>query len=143
VVLSLTLLEVNGQTSAQESWTAERPWIGNPGVQETTGQIMARDSLAAANLKPPQPAPRHLLPPEAGSSTVTGSPSLPQPLSPHRLNAQIVNSNLNFTGANFNDCSGWPPDTMGAIGPTQFILALNGRIRSFNKTNGLADGAIN
>jgi len=50
---------------------------------------------------------------------------------------------VNFTAANTPDCSGFPPDTMGAVGPTQFIIALNGRVRSFNKSNGATDGGIN
>ena len=32
---------------------------------------------------------------------------------------------------------------MGAVGPTQYIVAVNGRIRSFNKTTGVADGVLN
>ncbi len=32
---------------------------------------------------------------------------------------------------------------MGAVGPTQFLVAENGRFRSFNKATGTADGAIN
>ncbi len=49
----------------------------------------------------------------------------------------------NFTAAVLSDTSAFPPDTMGAVGPTQFIAALNGRIRSFNKTTGAADNALN
>ena len=37
----------------------------------------------------------------------------------------------------------FPPDNMGAIGPTQYIVFVNGRIRSFNKTTGVADGVLN
>ena len=37
----------------------------------------------------------------------------------------------------------FPPDTMGAVGPTQVFVFLNGRMRTFNKTTGVADGAIN
>ncbi|HJQ71675.1 MAG TPA: C25 family cysteine peptidase [Blastocatellia bacterium] len=37
----------------------------------------------------------------------------------------------------------FPPDTMGAVGPTQFFVFLNGRMRTFNKTTGAADAAIN
>jgi len=36
-----------------------------------------------------------------------------------------------------------PPDPMGAVGPTQYVVFVNGRIASFDKTTGLADGAIN
>jgi hypothetical protein len=37
----------------------------------------------------------------------------------------------------------FPPDTMGAVGPTQVAIFLNGRLRTFNKTTGVADGIIN
>lgn len=37
----------------------------------------------------------------------------------------------------------FPPDTMGAVGPTQMVVFLNGRLRTFNKTTGVADGVIN
>ncbi len=36
----------------------------------------------------------------------------------------------------------FPPDNMGAIGPAQYIVFVNGRIRSFNKTTGVADGVL-
>lgn len=49
---------------------------------------------------------------------------------------------LNFTAATLAE-SAFPPDTMGAAGPTQFIIALNSRIRSFNKKTGVADGVLN
>jgi hypothetical protein len=32
---------------------------------------------------------------------------------------------------------------MGAVGPTQYIVTVNGRFRSFSETTGLADGALN
>jgi peptidase C25-like protein len=37
----------------------------------------------------------------------------------------------------------FPPDTMGTVGPTQVVVFLNGRLRTFNKTTGVADGVIN
>src|SRR5204863_838996 len=65
------------------------------------------------------------------------------PGEPKLLNAQGVSPTINFTAATFNDTSSFPPDTMGAVGPTQFIIALNGLVRSFSKATGLIDGAIN
>lgn len=50
---------------------------------------------------------------------------------------------LSFTGATFSDGGVFPPDSMGDVGPTQYIVAVNNRLRSFNKTTGLADGALN
>jgi hypothetical protein len=35
-----------------------------------------------------------------------------------------------------------PPDTMGAVGPTQFIATTNNRFISYNKSTGAADGVL-
>jgi hypothetical protein len=32
-----------------------------------------------------------------------------------------------------------PPDSMGAVGPTQFVMAINGLVRVFNKTTGIPE----
>jgi len=47
-----------------------------------------------------------------------------------------------FDGATLTDTGAFPPDSMGAIGPTQFVTFVNGRIRSFTKA-GTADGVLN
>jgi hypothetical protein len=49
---------------------------------------------------------------------------------------------LQFTGATLTDTGAFPPDTMGAVGPSQFVTFVNGRIRSFTKA-GAADGVLN
>lgn len=46
---------------------------------------------------------------------------------------------LSFMAARYEDSGVVPPDAMGVVGPTQFILAANGRIRSFDKKTGCAD----
>jgi hypothetical protein len=52
-------------------------------------------------------------------------------------------------GTNFNGATGptetgaFPPDTMGAPGPTQYTVFVNGRIRTFSKATGVADGVLN
>ena len=53
-----------------------------------------------------------------------------------------VTSSLNFAGPTFTDSGAFPPDTMGAVGPSQFVVAINGRFRSYNKATGAADGAL-
>jgi hypothetical protein len=50
---------------------------------------------------------------------------------------------ITFNGASLNDTGAFPPDVMGAIGPSQFLVFVNGRIRSFDKSTGLADGVLN
>jgi len=53
---------------------------------------------------------------------------------------------INFNGANLsgtNPTGSFPPDDMGEVGPSQYIVFVNGRIVSFNKTTGVADGVLN
>jgi len=50
---------------------------------------------------------------------------------------------INFLGGQFSEVLLFPPDSMGALGPSQFIMSINGLIRTFNKTTGLADGILN
>lgn len=57
--------------------------------------------------------------------------------SPQRING------LDFTAATLADTNAFPPDSMGAVGPQQFVVAVNGRIRSFSKKTGHADGILN
>lgn len=63
--------------------------------------------------------------------------AVPAPVAPQTLGTQ-------FDGATGpTETGAFPPDTMGAVGPTQVFVFLNGRMRTFNKTTGVADGAIN
>ncbi len=52
-------------------------------------------------------------------------------------------STPNFTGATLAETGAFPPDSMGTVGPTQFVVFVNGRLRTFNKTTGTADGVLN
>ena len=61
-------------------------------------------------------------------------PGITNPFSPQTIG-------INFTGATLsgtNPTGAFPPDDMGAVGPTQYIIAVNGRIVSFSKTTGVA-----
>ncbi len=128
-----------------------KPWAGAPGVTKTTQQIMEAQQAS------PRPAGRLRMSVEhevdrSGLKQNPGSPevslwppSLPSrqperqtavPLAPQTLGTS-------FTGATLADAGAFPPDCMGAVGPTQFIVAINGRIRSFNKSTGVADGILN
>lgn len=120
--------------------TVGTPVQGQPGIREGMGKIAAREKLQGTTAHARRSYLFRHMPASQATGTETNASGPPVFSGP---NFQTLNSNLNFTAANFNDCSGWPPDTMGTIGPTQFIIALNGRIRSFNKTNGLQDGGIN
>lgn len=50
---------------------------------------------------------------------------------------------LSTTIATSNDSFAIPPDTMGAVGPTQFLLTLNSRVETFDKVHAIPDNALN
>ncbi len=56
--------------------------------------------------------------------------------------AAIHTPALSFDGATLTDTGAFPPDSMGTVGPNQYMVFVNGRIRSFTKA-GTADGVIN
>src|SRR5207237_1133288 len=51
-------------------------------------------------------------------------------------------ASTSFTGATLSDGALFPPDSMGAAGPTQFLVGVNNRMRSFAKATGVADGVL-
>ncbi len=123
-------------------------WTGNIGISETVDQLMARQRLADARpARPYRVMPEHevdrshVVPdPEAPavSQWPEGTISMPAggPDSPQTLGTA-------FTGATLADAQLVPPDSMGTVGPTQYVVFINGRIRTFNKTTGVADSVIN
>jgi uncharacterized repeat protein (TIGR01451 family) len=134
---------------------AAGPKVGVPspgvrGINETVDEIMARQRIA--DLKPPKPQrlmPEHELP----LRKVAQDPASPQvaqwpPPSDQARRADVGRNTpqtlgTSFTGATLADTGAFPPDSMGAAGPTQFVVFVNGRIRTFNKTTGVADGVMN
>src|SRR5712691_4890578 len=129
------------------------PWTGERGICESTAQLMAcEDRLAAVThdrvFKPSLRAARQsfMAGPDSApparwmpDGPLAGNPSPPgSPISP---DSQTLG--LSFTAATLADASGFPPDSMGAVGPTQFLVVINGRVRTFNKSTGGADGVLN
>src|SRR5438876_8496736 len=128
------------------------PWTGERGVCESTAQLMAREKQLApvthAKVLKPRlraarqtPLPDHDSTPPARrlpSGPLAGNPA--PPASPISLESQTVG--FSFTAATLADASGFPPDSMGAVGPTQFLVVINGRVRTFNKGAGGADGVL-
>ncbi len=157
VGLALGTVAVSGQpgksTEGKElpGGTVGRPQIGERGVQMTTGQIMAlpratqgrKQIFDKPELKIPwrenrpqdpkaQPISRFPQVDEAGLSK-KAAPPIAQAPQPVGLSFDTI------TGP--TETGSFPPDTMGAVGPTQFILCVNGRLRSFAKA-GTADGVL-
>ena len=126
------------------------PWTGEVGIPKTTDELMASALVAPPSSRPVLMPERELKReggeereelkkqnPEsklwasfpynkmyAGNSVgLTGAAFAPQPTS------------TNFLGATLADTGAFPPDTMGAVGPTQFVVFVNGRIRTFQQND--------
>ena len=70
--------------------------------------------------------------PQSPAIVGAGDPNLPQ----------TVGVNADGPGSSVGLC-GTPPDTMGAVGPTQFLAFVNCNVVSYNKATGLPDGVLN
>ncbi|HTG16155.1 MAG TPA: hypothetical protein VK747_12975, partial [Blastocatellia bacterium] len=118
-------------------------------IQRTTAEIMADQLSRPANqgLRMQKPEFEHdereHLPDGPGAIPANQWP-LPDPNSPIMELGAPQTLGTQFDGATGpTETGAFPPDTMGAVGPTQVFVFLNGRMRTFNKTTGVADAAVN
>jgi hypothetical protein len=140
-------------------------WTGAPGIVETTAAIMAREAetQAIARIHPGvvrraqfpfhRRPDRRNLPQNPDSPRVASWPPSPAPdlsseqrrtTEENRLQPVAQTASLTFDAFDSSSTLGpFPPDTMGAVGPTQFLLAINYGLISFSKTTGQKDGQIN
>ena len=140
--------------AAQTTPANSLPPAGASAIRETNATLMARARLYDA-----QPHQRHGINHRHGGSgkpirddmvefplyLTNSAPALGVVYGPFTNLPGPLGSNstaLTFTAATLSDCNSYPPDTMGAVGPAQFIVAVNGRLRSFNKTTGQPDGVL-
>lgn len=128
------------------------PTEGARGVTMTTDAIMASQSDGLAprepRLLPEREMPgRQYLPQDPNARALARTPA--NTTRSAAIGGDTISTNApqttstNFTGATLSDTGAFPPDSMGAVGPTQFVVFVNGRLRTFNKTTGVADGVIN
>ena len=129
---------------------------GDMGIQRVNAEVMQTELFAPPSKRPPLMPEREVegfedRPQNPNAPAVSSWPvmklkrgtveasrfnNLLSPLAPQTIG-------LNFTGPTLTDTGSFPPDTMGAVGPTQVVVFVNGRIRTFNKTTGAADGVMN
>ncbi len=128
-----------------------KPWIGEGGVQRKTVDIMSDPAIQKPSSvifrKRANLPDRKNLPQDAHSLAVATWPQV-KPISMTRTASPVLSApqtvSTNFDAATGDPTTGpFPPDVMGAIGPSQFVLFINGRLKTFNKATGAADGVIN
>ena len=145
------------------------PSVGEAGVRSTTAELMDAQANAPVVARRSRPllVPEHEIPgrksrpqdPKAqGAASYPGTATAAAAAgrgaragkpADKAANAALAPSAPQPIGLNFDTVTGptetgaFPPDTMGAVGPSQFFVFLNGRLRTFNKATGAADGVLN
>ena len=148
--IAFACLVAVGTAAAQTQGT---PWTGEGGIRVTTDELAraqrSEDARATGVVRPPRIMPFRKLD-RANNPSAPDAPDVASlPADTTALvrdggpKAAQTLSTINFTGATLADTNAFPPDSMGAVGPTQFIVAVNGRIRSFVKATGVADAVMN
>lgn len=90
------------------------------------------------NLKPESPIVKKIMP-EPGEVEPTAEKlalqSMESPKSVFAPAPNMPSPSQNFAGLDFNSFgAGWPPDTVGDVGPNHFVQAVNTSIGIYNKT---------
>ena len=117
----------------------EIPWVGQYGITETIADIMERERnnprafIDYRESKQEFRSPRRDLPPTPGLDVFQW------PVTEHINPPPIVLQNpqtigTSFLGAQISESGFIPPDCMGDVGPTQILVAANGRIKVFSKS---------
>jgi hypothetical protein len=121
-----------------------------PGIQRVTAEIQQSELFFPGSKRPMLLPEREI---ERDEDSKAQNPDAPA-VSQWPIQKRTRRALENFTGdahtlgsafdaATLTDTGSFPPDSNGAAGPTQYIGFQNGRIRSFNKTTGAADGVMN
>jgi hypothetical protein len=149
VLLALAIVALAGRAVATgaDAGAGEiqgQPWTGSPGVTEGVATLQdrqrAEDRRTAGQpqtiREKPEPGEGAAGPKAPGAGT-----------SQQRVGQAAIGANsslsagTSFLGAQVSESGFVPPDSMGSVGPTQVLVDVNGRIKSFDKQGNL--GALN
>lgn len=137
-------------------------WFGEPAQHRTAGELRRRSasvplggsrrarssSRGIREHLPQAPDAPHVAiwkDLEFAGRATSADPSGPDPARPRDESenpSRTQKSELEFTGATLADSGQFPPDASGDVGPSQYLAAVNGRVRTFAKATGAADGAL-
>ena len=143
----LTVPMISAQAPSA-GWQAGVDLQGAQAGYATTDQLMAIDARAAANAAltagdEPVVRRRIVRRPAFEQQRPAFAQAAAALTDPEVAVTDGVTFSQAFIAAALSDTGSLPPDPSGAAGPTQFILAANGRIRSFSKATGTVDLVLN
>ena len=139
---------VDGPAGVTTLDTPVQPWLGAAPIVRSTADIMAEAARTpAVQLDLNRPRFRKTRPdrstlPQNPNALPTPRPPAVADRSPESRTAQTVAAPT-VDVATLADTGALPPDTQGDVGPTQYLVGVNGRIRTIDKTTGAADGVLN
>src|SRR3954453_13653169 len=138
--LALTLVVVTSLLITATAHAEQRriPHAASQATQHTTAEIQLAPQVALP--RPVRRVPFRTNPARRARSGKGGRSAKPARVGPPRT---AVSSSFDFAGPTLADAPAFPPDTMGAVGPSQFIVAVNGGLRSYAKATGTPDGVLN
>jgi uncharacterized repeat protein (TIGR01451 family) len=121
------------------------PWSGAPGITESVATILARQQVRDRLVGPPHilEKPELELPEkdevDPGSAAVSKWPiedvsaaNVPGPRLPQAIGVNFLGISGSIAG--LGESTAIPPDSMGGVGPTQVVVASNGRLKVFDKS---------
>ncbi len=122
-----------GEASPRMPQSEPEPGAGGAGIRVTVAQLMALEQNAVPSVRPPRPKRRMASASKKMSGVSTTDPSAASksgaPVGP--LTPQVAGTL--FNGDSASALTVTPPDSMGAAGPTQFLVCTNNNIKVFSK----------
>src|SRR5436305_2821768 len=134
-----------GQPAGNTGFTLGAPATGGKGVSRTMADIMTEQAATGPRKntftkrefvipgrasRPQNPAAR--FEPQIAPGAAKKNSTAPGLSAAPNFSQTIGLQWDGVTGP--TDTASFPPDTMGMAGPSQFVIFVNGRLRSFNKT---------
>lgn len=133
VAIGLLLVAAFAVAKGQEGWQVGQPWTGGMGITRTIAELRASALQENPRQKaeaPEEKVQRNLLP-NPDAPAVSQWP--PVKALAGAATATPLKLGRSWDGPNLAVCNVFPPDSMGAVGPSQFLACENARIRLYSK----------
>ena len=141
---------VDGPVPQRQALMPAQPFVGAPPTIRTVAQMAAEARLRPARSAEDHPTMIKIRPdrrqlkdnPDAASTSRWPPRTAARDSGPSLL-TRFIEAAPNTEVANSTDVPFTPPDTMGDIGPAQYVVALNGLIRTISRDTGVKDDVLN